>query len=50
MSFDLSGFDTVAALWTAANLTPRALWRYCWYRQTFPDYPPSRRALIPGVL
>ena len=38
------------ALWTAANLIPRALWRHRWYRQTFPDYPPSRRALIPGVL
>lgn len=38
------------ALWTAANLIPRALWRHRWYRQTFPDYPPSRRAVIPGVL
>lgn len=38
------------ALWTAANLIPRALWRHRWYRRTFPDYPPSRRALIPGVL
>ena len=38
------------ALWTAANLVPRALWRHRWYRQTFPDYPPSRRAVIPGVL
>lgn len=38
------------ALWTAANLVPRALWRHRWYRRTFPDYPPSRRALIPGVL
>ena len=38
------------ALWTAANLIPRALWRHRWYRRTFPDYPASRRALIPGVL
>lgn len=38
------------AMWTAANLIPRALWRHRWYRQKFPDYPPSRRALIPGVL
>ena len=38
------------ALWTAANLIPRALWRHRWYRRTFPDYPPSRRAVIPGVL
>ncbi len=38
------------AMWTAANLIPRALWRHRWYRETFPDYPPSRRAVIPGVL
>ena len=38
------------ALWTAANLIPRALWRHRWYRRTFPDYPCSRRAVIPGVL
>ena len=37
------------ALWTAANLIPRALWRHRWYRRTFPNYPPCRRALIPGV-
>ena len=38
------------AMWTAANLIPRALWRHRWYREKFPDYPPSRRAVIPGVL
>ena len=38
------------AMWTAANLIPRALWRHQWYRRTFPDYPPSRRAVIPGLL
>ncbi|MDE2964589.1 MAG: 3-oxo-5-alpha-steroid 4-dehydrogenase [Acidobacteriota bacterium] len=38
------------ALWIAANLIPRALWRHRWYRRTFPDYPESRRAVIPGVL
>jgi 3-oxo-5-alpha-steroid 4-dehydrogenase 1 len=38
------------ALWTAANLVPRALSHHRWYRQTFPDYPPERRALLPGVL
>ena len=38
------------AVWTAANLIPRALWRHRWYRRTFPDYPQSRRAVIPGVL
>ena len=38
------------ALWTAANLVPRALWRHRWYRETFPDYPRSRRAILPWVL
>ena len=38
------------AMWTAANLIPRALWRHRWYCRTFPDYPPFRRAVIPGVL
>ena len=38
------------ALWTAANLVPRALWRHRWYRETFPDYPQSRRAILPRVL
>jgi protein-S-isoprenylcysteine O-methyltransferase Ste14 len=38
------------ALWTVANLLPRALAHHRWYRATFPDYPPERRALIPGLL
>lgn len=36
--------------WTAANLAPRALHHHRWYRQTFPAYPPRRRALIPYLL
>ncbi len=35
------------AVWTAANLSPRARDHHRWYRNTFPDYPPERRALIP---
>ncbi len=35
------------ALWTAANLAPRARSHHLWYRRTFLDYPPSRKALIP---
>ena len=35
---------------TAANLVPRALANHRWYREKFPDYPATRRALIPGVL
>lgn len=38
------------ALWTLANLLPRALAHHAWYRRTFPDYPPTRRALIPFLL
>jgi 3-oxo-5-alpha-steroid 4-dehydrogenase 1 len=37
-------------LWTFANLAPRALLHHRWYRETFPDYPKTRRALIPWVL
>lgn len=38
------------ALFTVANLAPRAVANHRWYRGTFPDYPPHRRALIPYVL
>lgn len=37
------------AIWTAANLVPRARANHRWYRETFPDYPAERCALIPGV-
>ena len=37
------------AFWTAANLIPRAKANHAWYRRTFPDYPPERKALVPGV-
>jgi hypothetical protein len=40
----------VFVFWTAANLVPRALANLRWYRRTFPDYPPHRRALVPFVL
>lgn len=48
MSWSLPGL--AFAVWTAANLIPRAVWRHRWYRRRFPDYPASRRALLPGVL
>jgi steroid 5-alpha reductase family enzyme len=38
------------ALFTVANMTPRALAHRRWYRETFPDYPTQRRALIPFVV
>ena len=40
----------VFALYTMANLAPRALASHRWYRETFADYPPERRALVPFLL
>ena len=37
----------VFALWTLANLVPRARSHQRWYRHHFPDYPPERKALVP---
>jgi 3-oxo-5-alpha-steroid 4-dehydrogenase 1 len=38
------------AVWTAANLVPRALSHHRWYRGEFPDYPRERKAVLPGLL
>lgn len=35
------------AVFTAANLVPRAWANHRWYRERFPDYPPERRAILP---
>ena len=37
------------AVYTFANLAPRAIANHRWYHETFADYPRQRRALIPGV-
>jgi len=37
------------AVWTFANLAPRARTNHRWYQATFPDYPPLRRALLPRL-
>jgi len=37
------------AVWTVANLAPRARSHHVWYQQSFEDYPPERKALIPFV-
>ena len=37
------------AVWTVANLVPRARAHHAWYRANFADYPEGRKALIPGV-
>lgn len=35
------------AIWTAANLIPRAVSHHRWYKSHFQDYPKERKALIP---
>jgi len=47
-TWSLAGF--AFALYTAANVGPRALSHHRWYRETFDDYPPERKALIPKIL
>ncbi len=39
----------VFAFWTVANLLPRARANHAWYKASFPDYPPERKALLPGL-
>jgi hypothetical protein len=51
--FALAAWTWAAAVFagfTIANLLPRALAHHRWYRETFPDYPPERKALVPGLL
>jgi protein-S-isoprenylcysteine O-methyltransferase Ste14 len=38
------------AFMSASNLVFRALENHQWYKSTFPEYPPQRKALIPYVL
>lgn len=37
------------ALWTVANLAPRARAHHSWYHEHFPEYPSERKALIPRI-
>ena len=37
------------AVWTAANLVPRARAHHKWYQKHFQDYPENRKALVPGI-
>jgi len=48
MTWSLAGLSF--AIWTAANLIPRALSHHKWYQEHFENYPKSRKAVIPGVL
>ena len=38
------------ALWTFFNLVPRAMDHHKWYRNTFPDYPRERKAILPFII
>jgi 3-oxo-5-alpha-steroid 4-dehydrogenase 1 len=38
------------AIWTAANLIPRAMAHHKWYRREFSDYPDKRKAILPYIL
>ena len=38
------------AVWTVANLVPRAIAHHKWYRSRFPDYPGTRKAILPFIL
>jgi 3-oxo-5-alpha-steroid 4-dehydrogenase 1 len=38
------------ALFSIANLLPRALAHHAWYKKTFADYPQHRKAIIPFIL
>ena len=38
------------AVWTIANLLPRAWSHHHWYRKEFKDYPSDRKAVIPFLL
>jgi 3-oxo-5-alpha-steroid 4-dehydrogenase 1 len=37
------------AVWTFANLAPRAHAHHRWYKEQFAEYPTGRKALIPGL-
>lgn len=38
------------AVWTIANLLPRALDHHKWYKEKFDDYPQERKAVIPFLI
>ena len=48
MAWSLPAFSF--ALWTIANLLPRAMSHHRWYKAYFEDYPKSRRAAIPFLV
>ena len=48
LTWSISGL--VFAIWTIANLFPRALAHHKWYQEKFSDYPKNRKAIIPGII
>ena len=38
------------AIWTIANLMPRALQHHYWYKENFTNYPKERKAIIPYLI
>jgi 3-oxo-5-alpha-steroid 4-dehydrogenase 1 len=48
MSYNLPAL--AFAIWTAANLIPRAFAHHKWYKNYFDNYPKERKAVIPGLV
>jgi protein-S-isoprenylcysteine O-methyltransferase Ste14 len=48
MTWSLPGLSF--ALWTIANLVPRAIRHHQWYRKKFTSYPKNRKAIIPYII
>ncbi len=48
MGWCLPGFSF--AIWTIANLLPRALDHHRWYHRRFTNYPAERKAILPKLL
>jgi hypothetical protein len=47
LTWSLPGF--AFAVFTIANLAPRAIASHRWYLKTFSDYPKKRKAIIPFI-
>jgi 3-oxo-5-alpha-steroid 4-dehydrogenase 1 len=48
LSFNIASLSF--AIWTFANLAPRAIAHHKWYKKNFSDYPKNRKAVIPMIL
>ena len=48
MTWSLAGLSF--AIWTIANLVPRAIAGNKWYNKTFENYPKNRKAILPYLL